>query len=169
MHVSESSGIPDHCRIYALSDPKDSDYQSTCLHHHDDRCGQCSRLYLTIEEIEKAIQKTAIAPEVHDDLNVLTEKAKREVSAWKTHLLRSVNQDQARLDILQVLLLVQDWAMKFIPRKYRERQTDWFGKRGIPWHVPVAMRKESDGNCEMLTLCHVFSNPAVKIAVLFCL
>ena len=76
-----SPRIPDHCRVYALSDPKDSDYQSTCLHHHDDRCGQCSRLYFTIEEIEKAIQKTAIAPEVHDELNFFTEKAKREVSA----------------------------------------------------------------------------------------
>ena len=48
--------------------------------------------------------------------------------------------------------------MKFIPRKYRESQPDWFGKRGIPWHVTVAMRKGSDGNCEMLTLCHVFKS-----------
>ena len=25
--------------------------------------------------------------------------------------------------------------MKYLPRKYRESQTDWFGKRGIPWHI----------------------------------
>ena len=46
--------------------------------------------------------------------------------------------------------------MKFISRKYRECQTDWFGKRGIPWHVTVVMRKRSDGKYETLTLCHVF-------------
>ena len=95
--MAESSRIPDNCRVYALSDPKDSDYQSTCLHHHDDRCGQCSRLYLTIEEIEKAIQKTAIAPEVHDELTFLTENAKREVSAWKTHLLRSAKPGSSKI------------------------------------------------------------------------
>ena len=78
----------------------------------------------------------------------------------ETHLLRSVNQDQARLDILDKLddtsvLVILDWAMKFIPRRYRERQADWFGKRGISWHISVAMRK-IDGKLQNLTLVHVF-------------
>ena len=133
-------------------------------------CGQCNGLTETTEEIEKAIEKTKLDPkdlskgEIHDELAFMTRRAKRDVSAWKSHLLRAVNQDKARLDILQNLdnasvLLIQDWAMKFIPRKYRESQTDWFGKRGIPWHVTVAMRKEStsEGSYETLTLCHVFN------------
>ena len=102
--------------------------------------------------------------QIHEELAFMTEKAKRDIIAWKSHLLRSVNQDKARLDILRDLddtsvLLVQDWAMKFIPRKYRESQRDWFRKRGIPWHVSVAMRKESTSNAgkyETLTMCHVF-------------
>ena len=102
--------------------------------------------------------------QIQDELPLMIEKAKRDINAWKTNLLRSVNQDKARLDILRDLddtsvLLVQDWAMKFIPRKYRESQRDWFGKRGIPWHVSVAMRKESTSNAgkyETLTLCPVF-------------
>ena len=93
----------------------------------------------------------------------MAEKAKRDVNAWKSHLLRSVNQDKARLSTLEGLdetsvLLVQDWAMKFLPRKYRESQTDWFGKRGISWHVTVAVRKGSDGNCVTPTFCHVFKS-----------
>ena len=168
MHLSESSSIPDHCIVYALSDPKDADYQSTCSHHHNDCCSQCNGLAVVIDEIEKVIEKTVIGPEdvskeVNDELTFLTERAKRDVNAWKSHLLRSVNQDKARLGILEGLdetsvLLVQDWAMKFIPRKYRESQTDWFGKRGISWHVTVAMRKGNDGNCETLTFCHVFKS-----------
>ena len=50
--------------------------------------------------------------------------------------MRSANQDRARTDALEKLdektvLIVNDWAMKFLPQKYRESQTDWFGKRGI--------------------------------------
>ncbi|KAI8485889.1 hypothetical protein Bbelb_364410 [Branchiostoma belcheri] len=62
---------------------------------------------------------------------------------YKCHHLRSVKQDEAWHVILDNLddtsvLLILDWAMKFLPRKYRERQTDWFGKREIPWHITVA-------------------------------
>ena len=63
MHLSESSSIPDHCIVYALSDPKDADYQSTCSHHHNDCCSQCNGLAVVIDEIEKAIEKTVIGPE----------------------------------------------------------------------------------------------------------
>ena len=89
------------------------------------------------------------------------EQAKQKIHAWKSHILRSINQDQARLDVLQNLgpesaLLVLDWAMKFLPRKFREAQSDWFGKRGISWHIAVAMRKNEEGNMQMVTFVHVF-------------
>ena len=45
--------------------------------------------------------------------------------------------------------------MKYLPRKHRESQTDWFGKRGIPWHISVAFRKISD-QFQMLTFAHIF-------------
>ena len=109
---------------------------------------------------------------MHDEITFITGRANHDVHARKSHLLRAVNQDKARLDILQNLdiasvLLIQGWEMKFIPRKYRGSQTDWFGKRGIPWHVTVAMRKgsSSDGSYETLTLCHTLK-AAAKIALL---
>ena len=46
--------------------------------------------------------------------------------------------------------------MKFLPRKFRESQSDWFGKRGISWHLTVATRKNKDGENEMVTFVHVF-------------
>ena len=71
-----------------------------------------------------------------------------------------MNQDEARVQILEELdemsvFIVQDWAMKYLPRKYRESQTDWFGKRGIPWHLTVATRRQH-GEFEMLTFAHIF-------------
>ena len=98
--------------------------------------------------------------EEKEEMKFIVTQAKKNIEAWKAHLLRSVNQDQARLDILDNMddtsvLVILDWAMKFIPRRYRESQADWFGKRGISWHVSVAMRK-IDGKLQNLTLVHVF-------------
>ena len=47
--------------------------------------------------------------------------------------------------------------MKYLPRKYRESQTDWFGKRGIPWHLTVATRRE-EGELQMLKFAHIFKS-----------
>ena len=58
--------------------------------------------------------------------------------------------------------------MKFLPRKYRESQTDWFGRRGISWHLTVATRLMAlDQDLEMMTFSHVFQScnqdsPAVQ-------
>jgi hypothetical protein len=96
-----------------------------------------------------------------DQIKYQFEQSKNKVDAWKAHILRSINQDQSRLDILRNLgpdsaLLVLDWAMKFLPRKFREAQSDWFGKRGISWHITVAMRRSEEGSMQMLTFVHVF-------------
>lgn len=45
--------------------------------------------------------------------------------------------------------------MKFLPRKYREDSQDWFGKRGISWHVAVVFTKD-DGILKGLTYLHIF-------------
>ena len=39
--------------------------------------------------------------------------------------------------------------------KYREAQTDCFGKRGLPWHVTVIIRSR-DGTMDSETSVHVF-------------
>lgn len=94
-------------------------------------------------------------------MKFMVAQSKKHIEAWKAHILRFINQDQARLDILKSLdnssvLVVLDWAMKFIPRKYRESQADWFGKRGISWHISVAMKNPPGKTLQMLTLVHVF-------------
>ena len=71
-------------------------------------------------------------------------------------------QDGARVQLLEAIdelsiLIVQAWAMKYPPRKYRESQTDWFGKRGIPWHLTVATRREG-GELQMLKFAHIFKS-----------
>ena len=48
----ESSVIPDHCRRFALSDGKCSDYLAACNHIHGGACDRCSLLERSIREIE---------------------------------------------------------------------------------------------------------------------
>ena len=50
----------------------------------------------------------------------------RNIQAWKAHLLRSSNQEEAKQHILQKLdenacFAIMEWAMKFLPVQYREQ------------------------------------------------
>lgn len=93
------------------------------------------------------MNKTKFQTEVdRDEALFLIRTARLAIQSWKCHIIRSANQDQARIDALELLnnetvLIVNDWAMKFLPRKYRESQADWFGKRGISWHISVVYRR----------------------------
>ena len=57
VHVSKQSNIPDHCTAYALSDPKDKDYQMTCPHDHLDPCDRCECLASVLADIHDALEK----------------------------------------------------------------------------------------------------------------
>ena len=41
-------------------------------------------------------------------------------------------------------LIVMDWAMKYLPQRYRERMSDFFGKRGRSWHVSAVITKRTE-------------------------
>ena len=47
--------------------------------------------------------------------------------------------------------------MKFLPAKYRESPSDWFGKRGLSWHLSVVARKV-DGRLQSQTFVHIIEN-----------
>ena len=174
--MAKTSTVPDHCRQYALSDPCDKDYQSACDHTHQDTCHRCEELTAVLHEIDEGIQRMSsnnVSEDTREELFFVSDQSRQNILAWKAHLLRSINQDDARLDVLDSLdetsvLLIEDWAMKFLPRKYRESQTDWFGKRGISWHLTVATRRMApDQDLEMMTFSHVFQSchqdsPAVQ-------
>lgn len=95
-----------------------------------------------------------------------------------TVISKKVRQDESRLDVLKRLnentvLVVNDWAMKFLPQLYRESQQDCFVKRGISWHISVVFRRvrselqsqsfvhiiqqcNQDSTCIILIMQHVF-------------
>lgn len=45
--------------------------------------------------------------------------------------------------------------MKYLPRRYREDQSNWFAKRGISWHISVSFIKEQNIT-KSLAFIHIF-------------
>ena len=159
MHVSESSVVADHCSTYSLNDNKDDAYHMTWDHPHDQACSQCEELKEVLLDLENCLNNMQLTEEELDDLRYDYYKAVENTQAWKAHQLRSVRQDKARTDILDTLdesslFITQDWAMKLLPQKYRESQSDWFGKRGISWHISVVVRKKH-GVLESQSFVHI--------------
>ena len=99
-----------------------------------------------VQELELQVEKARIPHQDKEEIKFVVTQPNKNIEAWKAHILRFINQDEACLDILKAadvssVLVVLDWAMMFIPRKYRESQADWLGKRGLSWLISVAKKK----------------------------
>lgn len=137
-HVSLDSACYDYCIQWACSDPNDVKFQSVCNHEHTDSCQECEKLSVVLDQM--------CSLNLDDDEAVDVMEARNNIQAWKAHIVRTINQDRSRVDLLDTLktsqvLLVMDWAMKFLPLLHREKQSDWFGQKGISWHVTVGITK----------------------------
>lgn len=163
VHVEKQSNVADHCRSFALSDGNAA-FTEVCHHAHTERCKQCESLKITLADISDAFSKIAIPDDVEkEDLLYRYTESKKAIHAWKRHLVRSVNQDDARIEVLKDMshtevMLTQDWAMKFLPRKFRESQAQWFGKRGLSWHITecVLVDNTTQADYHSLTYVHIF-------------
>lgn len=137
-HIRPESDCKQHCIRYALSEEE-------CQHSHTSTCESCDIMYNVKSEIQNVVESTNF-PSIHEreevkhDFEVSAEK----VLAWRDHSIRTVNQDTCKRDILENLkshevLIIADWAMKYLPQTFRETQSEWFGKQGISWHMICAV------------------------------
>ena len=51
-----------------------------------------------------------------------------------------------------------DWAMKFNQLRYREKQSDWYGKSGLSLHIStvICSDPEKAGSLELQSCAHLF-------------
>lgn len=163
MHLKGASRIPDHCLAYALSNPDDKDFAQPCGHQHDLRCDRCEMLQNVLRDIQQRIDSTTFETDFEkEELLYDYSNAANDIRELKKHIVRTVRQDQARNDTLSRLepndvYIQMDWAMKFLPISGREPQADWFGKRGIPWHITHVTARDATGKSYRTRLyVHVF-------------
>ncbi|XP_062618873.1 uncharacterized protein LOC134280478 [Saccostrea cucullata] len=160
IHVAETSDVADHCRRYALSDCSKL-FSLECNHDHTNFCEACEQLKEVVGDVKQLVDNFDFsAREDKDDIIFRLKFAETGILGWKAHLLRSKNQEEAKQEVLRSLsisnaCIILDWAMKYLPHKYREDSQDWFGKRGISWHIAVVFIKDEE-ILKALTYVHIF-------------
>ena len=161
-HTSREEHCADHCTTYALSDPKNKVLTNICKHKHDVECERCGSLEYLFKEIKEKIDDLSLDEEQRNRISFEYSYCEAAICAWKTHLLRTVLQEEAKQDALNKLdeetcLIIVDWAMKFLPLKYRESMCEFFGKRGRSWHVSAVVTRRDD-SLEVECFVHVFNS-----------
>lgn len=168
---AESSPCADHCRPFALSDPINECFAATdCLHEHNQSCDSCEQFNEVVEAIENKmfdLSSHMYSKEQQEEMKYDFKQAKDHVYNWKAHIMRAENQEEGKQDVLRKLdahsaLLLLDWAMKFNKIRYREKQSEWFAKRGINWHVSSVVRKGKDGSFQVSYFAHLFDGSCTQ-------
>ena len=163
LHLSRDERCADHCIVYALSSPTDASFRDTCDHVHNVVCDACRGMETVVKEIGAQIEGISDAGQdevAKRKLQFEYGQAKEAIGAWKAHNMRVVNQEPAKQDVLSTLdgnncLIVMDWAMKFLPLRYREQMRDFFGKAGKSWHVSCVIQKQAE-NLSVQCFVHLF-------------
>jgi len=137
-HCKSDISCTSHCATYALSDPNCPEFFCKCLHDHEQRCGNCSQLLHDLQAIQLNLvdlTETSEKEELIHDFDT----AKVAILEWQRHILRGVYLDSMRpmVERIDEVLIIRDFMMKFLPKKFRESSKDWFGKRGITVHIDV--------------------------------
>ena len=162
VHIGKEENCADHCTTHSLSDPKTEHYKGTCNHNHNIVCERCESLEHVLQEIKYELELTEMDGKQKSRVEFDLKQCESSIYAWKAHLLRTIIQDEAKQETLNKLdqetcLIICDWAMKFLPLKYRENMSEFFGTRGISWHVSPVVTM-NDGNCEVECFAHIFNS-----------
>lgn len=177
VHLKLHSRIQDHCFVYALSDSKVENFQRKCdktgePHEHNMQCSRCQQVRNALGDVRMTIvglleeHKNTPHEENFKEMQETIHQAENKIFAMKQHILRSEYSNLQRRNIIEAIgpgnaLITMDWGMKWIPKKYRETTLDWFGKRGLSYHISHVLAIPSDyATNELLqhTFVHVFDN-----------
>ena len=127
-HVGPEERCVDHCTGFSLSDPHNHAFAQHCDHTHDMSCLSCSQLDEVLSNVMSMINSPNLTLtdehkcQVTFDVTCTVEA----ITNWKAHIFRTVNQEQAKEEILGALnnlsvLVIMDWAMKYLPSGARKK------------------------------------------------
>ena len=145
--ADDGSRVADHCRLLALSDPKNKDFQEKCNHGHDKFCDNCENLKDVLTKSESIINECNSFSTIKEKSSLLYDvsTAIEKIHTWKAYILATIHQESQKNDIFahldrETVFFIIDFAMKVLPKRYRESMVKWFGKKGNGMHVACAWR-----------------------------
>ncbi|GMT26874.1 hypothetical protein PFISCL1PPCAC_18171, partial [Pristionchus fissidentatus] len=158
IHGKEFSTVGDHCWSLALSDPDDLRFQVDCvkgppswIHSHNRICHRCETLQVffgdmraTLEELAKKHKDDKKMMEEIDTLRRDNYEWEEKILKLKAHQIRTAKSEHDRVSTVGGLKegevqLTMDFAMKLLPHHSRESTVDWYGQRGMVWHISHAL------------------------------
>ncbi|CAC5357185.1 unnamed protein product [Mytilus coruscus] len=80
------------------------------------------------DKIRQVINSSTTSEKLKEEFNKDFDDSIIKIENWGAHIVRTINQDSWRLERLGSLLqgqgiIIMDWAMKFLPQRFREKQT----------------------------------------------
>ena len=164
-HAGPQERCVDHCIGFSLSDPHNDAFAQHCDHTHDMSFPSCSQLDEVLSNVMSMINspKLTLTDEQQSQVAFDVTHAVEGIANWKAHMLRTVNQEQAKEETLDALndqsvLVIMDWAMKYLPQRYREQMSHFYGKRGKSWHVACVVFKIGENEFNVETMVHIFDS-----------
>ena len=150
----------DHCANFGLSyestDNLVSNLNKNCNHKHNRHCLDCNQIEFLKKEFEFEIKNTNACKTDKIETLERMNQCLIYIFEWKRHIMRSFSQDFIKHKVLNELksgdaLIFRELHMKFNPLLYRETTEQWYGKKGMSWHVTVAIFLDKEGKKNTLT------------------
>ena len=104
-HIGPDETCVDHCTSYSLSDTQNNAFSKECNHSHDTSCNLCCELDEVLCNINKMRNSSelTLTDQQQSQVDFDVHQAEEAIQRWKAHLLRTVNQEQAKEETLTKL------------------------------------------------------------------
>ena len=140
-----TSEIASHNPLHALSHPDNLNLQ--CSYTLNDEAN-CKEYYDLCHSID-SLSEIAIECKADEDTMHELETAKKNIIDYLKHLIRDVQLKKAKEYAFANLkentaFWLRDFCQNVLPKKFRESQQDYYGKKGISLHVDVFLMKQQN-------------------------
>ena len=135
VHCSNDVDCITHCTTFGLNDAKCHQHYSKCAQAHNFDCHDCLNIIQTLDEIDEKIKKIS-NEEFKCETQYDFENAAQHIIEWSRHNIRAAQQNAAKNKVISELksdeeFCTFDWGQKILPQEYREKQSTYFGKKGM--------------------------------------
>ncbi|CAM2703987.1 unnamed protein product [Rotaria socialis] len=133
---SNKSDCITDCTTFGLSDPKCPEHQSKCTQAHTSDCPNCINISRTLDVIGEMIKKIS-NEEFKRESKYDFDNSSEHIIEWSRHNIRSARGNEAKNQTIAQMgddeaFCTFDWGQKILPQEFREKQSIYFGKKGMP-------------------------------------
>ena len=145
-HLSINSPVLSHCVSCSVSDENDNaKFKAPCQNKHQTiTCEHCELIYDTIAVLKTLMEKYRDEEVLSVYDAAVVEKrlndAQAAIHQYQSHLIKVYTQEKLWQDLMEkrdseVAFYEADWGMKILPRRYRGKQSEWYGQNGMSNHI----------------------------------